>query len=142
MGDECRGPGGRHLFTFHKDGVPTTIPVFGDPTFLAKKKAMIGALGAHFSSNPAIKIVWTSVANVNSEDWSVPHNPADIAAWQAVGYTTEKLLDAADKSLTSPGPRFRTNTSPCGRWERQPRPGCERYRAQRRPGREPPGPGA
>ncbi len=24
----------------------------------------------------------------------MPHTPADIAAWQAVGYTTEKLLDA------------------------------------------------
>jgi hypothetical protein len=27
--------------------VNTTIPVFWDPTFLAKKKAMITALGAH-----------------------------------------------------------------------------------------------
>ncbi len=29
------------------DGVPTSIPVFWDPTFLAKKKAMITALGGH-----------------------------------------------------------------------------------------------
>ncbi|MBA3608992.1 MAG: beta-galactosidase [Chthoniobacterales bacterium] len=85
---------GGSFFTWDKDGVPTTIPVFWDPTFLAKKKAMIAALGAHFTVNPSIKIVWTSFANANSEDWSVPHTPADIAAWQAVGYTTEKLLDA------------------------------------------------
>lgn len=37
---------GGTFFTFDKDGVPTTIPVFWDPTFLAKKKAMIAALGA------------------------------------------------------------------------------------------------
>ena len=85
---------GGAFFTFDKDGVPTTIPVFWDPTFLAKKKAMIAALGAHFTNNPSIKIVWTSFANANSEDWSVPHTQADIAAWQAVGYTSEKLLDA------------------------------------------------
>ncbi len=85
---------GGAFFTFDKDGVPTTIPVFWDPTFLAKKKAMIAALGAHFTNNSAIKIVWTSFANANSEDWSVPHTQADIAAWQAVGYTSEKLLDA------------------------------------------------
>ncbi len=85
---------GGAFFTFDKDGVPTTIPVFWDPTFLAKKKAMIAALGAHFTNNPAIKIVWTSFANANSEDWSVPHTDTDIAAWQAVGYTSEKLLDA------------------------------------------------
>lgn len=96
---------GGTFFTFDKDGVPTTIPVFWDPTFLAKKKAMIAALGAHFTSNSAIKIVWTSFANANSEDWSVPHTPADIAAWQKVGYTTEKLLDAGrqviDASMTA-----------------------------------------
>ncbi len=85
---------GGAFFTFDKDGVPTTIPVFWDPTFLAKKKAMIAALGAHFTNHPAIKIVWTSFANANSEDWSVPHTQAEIAAWQAVGYTSEKLLEA------------------------------------------------
>lgn len=92
---------GGTLFTFDKDGVPTTIPVFWDPTFLAKKKAMIAALGAHFTSNSAIKIVWTSFANANSEDWSVPHTPADIAAWQKVGYTTEKLLDAGRQLIAA-----------------------------------------
>lgn len=85
---------GGAFFTFDKDGVPTTIPVFWDPTFLAKKKAMIAALGAHFTNNTSIKIVWTSFANASSEDWSVPHTQAEIAAWQAVGYTSEKLLDA------------------------------------------------
>ncbi|MEO7723503.1 MAG: beta-galactosidase [Chthoniobacterales bacterium] len=85
---------GGTFFTFDKDGVSTSIPVFWDPTFLAKKRAMIAALGAHFTNNPAIKIVWTSFANANSEDWSVPHTPADIANWKAAGYTSEKLLEA------------------------------------------------
>lgn len=82
------------FFTFDNDGVSTTIPVFWDPTFLAKKKAMIAALGAHFTNNSAIRIVWTSFANAKSEDWSVPHTPADVSAWLAAGYTSEKLLDA------------------------------------------------
>lgn len=90
---------GGTFFTFDKDGVPTTIPVYWDPTFLAKKKAMIAALGAHFTSNSAIKIVWTSFANANSEDWSVPHTAADISRWQEVGYTSQKLLDAGKQII-------------------------------------------
>lgn len=90
---------GGSFFTFDNDGVQTTIPVFWDPTFLAKKKAMIAALGAHFSGNAAIKIVCVSFANANSEDWSVPHTPSEVSAWQALGYTSEKLLDAGKQII-------------------------------------------
>lgn len=82
------------FFTFDDDGVPTTIPVFWDPTFLAKKKAMIIALGAHFTNNPTVKIVAASFANASSEDWSVPHTGPDVVNWFVVGYTTDKMLDA------------------------------------------------
>ena len=85
--------------TFESDGIQTTIPVFWDPTFLAKKKAMIAALGAHFASNAAIKIVSASFANASSEDWSVPHTPPDVANWLAVGYTSEKMLDAGKQII-------------------------------------------
>jgi hypothetical protein len=91
---------GGSFFTFNNDdGVQITIPVFWDPTYLAKKKAMIAALGAHFTTNTAIKIVWTSFANANSEDWSVPHTPPDVANWLAVGYTSDKLLDAGQQII-------------------------------------------
>jgi Beta-galactosidase len=90
---------GGSFFTFDDDGVQTTIPVFWDPTFLARKKAMIAALGAHFTSNTTIKIVCVSFANANSEDWSVPHTASEIAAWQALGYTSEKLLDAGKQII-------------------------------------------
>ena len=91
--------GGGTFFNFDMEGVPTTIPVFWDPTFLAKKKAMIAALGAHFTGNSAIKIVWASFANANSEDWSVPHTPTDVANWLAAGYTGEKMLDAGKQII-------------------------------------------
>lgn len=84
---------GGKFFTFDKDGVSTSIPVFWDPTFITKKKAMISALGAHFTGNPAIRVVAVSFANASSEDWSVPHTPPDISQWNQVGYTSQKLLD-------------------------------------------------
>lgn len=87
------------FYTFDDDGVPTTIPVFWDPTFLAKKKAMITALGAHFTNNPTVKIVVASFANAMSEDWSVPHTSAEVQEWFAVGYTTEKMLDAGKQII-------------------------------------------
>ncbi len=86
-------PGGS-FFHFDEDGVTTTIPVFWDPTFLAKKTAMIAALGAHFGQNSAVKVVAVNFANANSEDWSVPHTPDDIAQWTSVGYTSQKMLEA------------------------------------------------
>jgi uncharacterized repeat protein (TIGR01451 family) len=85
---------GGTFFTFLDNGVPTTIPVFWDPTFLAKKTAMITALGAHFTNNPPVTVVVASFANCCSEDWGVPHTPVDVIHWLALGYTSEKMLDA------------------------------------------------
>lgn len=88
------------FFTFTaKNGVITTIPVFWDPTFLTKKTNMIAALGAHFTSNPAVSVVVASFANATSEDWNVPHTPTDVTNWLALGYTTDKLLGAGQQII-------------------------------------------
>ncbi|MEP6995898.1 MAG: hypothetical protein ABI968_15355, partial [Acidobacteriota bacterium] len=76
-----------------------TIPVFWDPTYLAKKKAMVAAVGAHFTSNPAVTVVSSSFANATSEDWNVPHKPADVTNWLALGYTSAKMLDAGKQII-------------------------------------------
>lgn len=85
---------GGTFFSWDDSGVWTTIPVFWDPTFLAKKKAMIAALGAHYTNNPAVVIVCASFANATSDDWNVPHDTASVAAWLAAGYTSDKLIGA------------------------------------------------
>src|SRR5215831_12030683 len=63
---------GGSFFTYTNNGVSVSIPVFWDPTFLAKKTDMIAALGAHFTNNPTVKIISTSFANASYEDWYVP----------------------------------------------------------------------
>ncbi len=90
---------GGQFFTFNDNGVNTSIPVFWDPTYLAKKKAMIAALGAHFGNNPAISIVSASLANATSEDWNVPHTSDMVAEWLSLGWTTEKMLDAGKQII-------------------------------------------
>ena len=87
------------FFTFDDNGVTTSIPVFWDPTYLAKKKAMIAALGVHFANNPTVKIVTASFANATSEDWNVPHTPDLVARWLSLGYTSEKMLDAGKQII-------------------------------------------
>lgn len=82
------------FFSFTAKGLPTTIPVYWDPTFLAKKKAMIAALGAHFTNNPTVAVVVASFANATSEDWNVPHTQPDVTNWLALGYTSAKLIAA------------------------------------------------
>ena len=62
---------------------------------------MITALGARYSSNPAVKIVGASFANAKSEDWGVPQLPAEVTAWFAAGYTSAKVLDAGSQILNA-----------------------------------------
>jgi hypothetical protein len=82
------------FFTFTNNGVQTSIPVFWDPTFLAKKTAMIAALGAHFASNPTVKIVSASFANATSEDWYVPDTRSYVTQWLTLGYTSQLMINA------------------------------------------------
>src|SRR6266850_7522145 len=77
-------------------GQPLTIPVFWDPIFLAKKIALIQAVGAHFAANPNIAVVSCSFANALSVDWNIPHAPEDIANWLAAGYTTELMVNTGE----------------------------------------------
>lgn len=90
---------GGKFFTFDDNGVTTAIPVFWNGTYLKKKKNMIAAVGAHFTNNPAIVAVTASFANATSEDWNVPHTAVDVVNWFAVGYTTDKLLNAGKQII-------------------------------------------
>ena len=87
-------PDSEKFYTFHDGERLVTIAVFWDSVWLAKKAAMIAALGARYSNNPAVQIVSTSFANANSEDWAVPHEPPEVDAWFAAGYTSAKMLEA------------------------------------------------
>src|SRR5439155_11218910 len=69
--------------------------------WLAKKTAMITALGARYSSNPAVKIVGVSFANDSSDDWAVPHLSSQLTAWFAAGYTTARTLDAGRQIINA-----------------------------------------
>src|SRR5205814_8371120 len=62
---------------------------------------MITALGARYSSNPAVKIVGVSFANASSEDWGVPHLSSEVTAWFAAGYTTARMLDAGRQIINA-----------------------------------------
>jgi Beta-galactosidase len=92
---------GGSFFTFTDSHVRSSIPVFWDPTYVAKESAMIAALGAHFTNNPAVKIVTASFANATSEDWNVPHTPKYVRQWLALGYTTQKMLDAGQQVINA-----------------------------------------
>lgn len=93
---------GGSTFIYNDNVGRHTIPVFWDPTFLAKKKAMIAALGARYSGNPALKVFTTSFANASSDDWAVPHNNivdtgyalSEVLRWQNADYTSQAMIGA------------------------------------------------
>lgn len=87
------------FFTFKQGGVNMSIPVFWDPTYLAKKKAMIAALGAHFNKNPAVAIAVCSFANAVSEDWNVPHTPEYVTQWLSLGYNSEVMISTGKQMV-------------------------------------------
>jgi glycosyl hydrolase family 42 (putative beta-galactosidase) len=94
-------PPSQKFFTFNDGGISVTIAVFWDPVWLAKKTAMISAVGARYSGNSAVKIVGVSFANASSEDWGVPHLKPEVAEWFAAGYTTQKMLDAGRQIINA-----------------------------------------
>src|SRR5260370_18038681 len=57
-------------------GSTITIPVFWDSYYLAKKTAMIAAVGARYTGNSAVKIACVGIPNANSDDWNVLHTSA------------------------------------------------------------------
>ncbi len=102
---------GSNTITFFdsREARKVTIPLFWDATFLAKKKAMIAAVGARYSSNRLVKIVTASFANAQSEDWSVPDSAtvdgipprgsSPASRMLAAGYTHAKMVDAGTQIM-------------------------------------------
>ena len=93
-------PGVTYSFLDSGDNVTRCIPVFWDKNYLAKKRAMIAAAGAHLASNTTLKVVVVSYANAITEDWYVPHDGAEIDLWtnqppDGAGYTTDQMINAA-----------------------------------------------
>jgi hypothetical protein len=70
-----------------------------DQKYLAEKKAMIEAAGAHLAGQPAVQIVAAICASGRSGDWSLPHTLVDIDHWRALGYTSEKLIGACEQII-------------------------------------------
>ncbi len=93
---------GGSTFSFTDSNGQHTIPVFWDPTLLAKKNAAMAALGARYRNHPAVKIVVVSFSNATTADWNVPHSTdvnagygtSEVTRWQRAGYTTQKMIDA------------------------------------------------
>jgi hypothetical protein len=75
------------------------LVVYWDRTFVADKRAMIKAAGEHLSGNPAVRIVAAICASSHGGDWNVPHSRRDIARWQSIGYSSQKLIDLCDQTI-------------------------------------------
>jgi hypothetical protein len=97
-------PGVTYSFFDDPDQIWRLIPVFWDPTYLAKKKALIAMAGAYITANPQfssqVQVVAISYANAITEDWNVPHDGTEVDLWlqpppDGAGYTTQKMIDAA-----------------------------------------------
>jgi hypothetical protein len=78
-----------------------TIPVFWDQVFLARKMALIEAMGRRFAAHPTVRLVGVSCANAKTDDWNVPHTGADVERWRAAGYASWKLIAACKQTIAA-----------------------------------------
>jgi Beta-galactosidase len=82
------------------------LVVYWDRTFLSDKRAMIKAAGEHLSGNPAVRVVAVVGASSRGGDWNVPHTRPDMAQWQSIGYTSERLIDVVKDDIDVTGQSF------------------------------------
>lgn len=97
-------------FSFISDGVTQSIPVFWDPIFLENKKNLIRELGARYSANKQIVSIHAHCMNSNTDDWFVPATTTDINNLLALGYTTEKAIDACKQIIDTTMEAFPNQT--------------------------------
>jgi hypothetical protein len=65
---------GGKFITYYADNAHTTtatIPVFWEPTLLARHGLLAAAVGAHLASHPVIKGSLVAYANANTNDWNL-----------------------------------------------------------------------
>ncbi|MEK7635989.1 MAG: hypothetical protein AAB405_02780 [Patescibacteria group bacterium] len=90
-------------------GQTVNVPVFWDPLFLEKKKALTMEAGKKFASHPSIAIIGVSCANTNSDDWNMRGKTKEEKdQWLALGYTAEKLINACKELIDATMTAFPT----------------------------------
>ena len=62
---------GGKFFSYKDSSSTVTIPVFWEPTLLAKHALLAQAVADHLAGHPLVKIVFVPYANANSNDWNL-----------------------------------------------------------------------
>jgi Beta-galactosidase len=75
------------------------LVVYWDRTYMADKRAMTKAVGEHLSGNPALRVVAVICASAHGGDWFVPHSRRDLDRWSAIGYGSDRLIDACKETI-------------------------------------------
>lgn len=68
---DADGYAGGKYFTYIDNGDTITIPVFWEPTLLARHAAVAQALANHLSGHPLVKAVLVPYCNSSSDDWDI-----------------------------------------------------------------------
>lgn len=96
---------GSNVFKFKEGNNTITLPLFWYQPYLDQKKALIAAIGAHFSGNSTIKAVAVQYVDATGVDFHLPEStvvdglqPAgstEVSRLLAAGYTHAKMVDTA-----------------------------------------------
>jgi hypothetical protein len=98
-------------------GQAMTMAVPWDPVFLQEKIRFIQAAGVKYSNNSNIKVVGEAAANSSTDDWHIPHTSADIQNWNAIGYTSQKLINVCELIIDTTMAAFPKQAMSMAFWE-------------------------
>ena len=96
---------------FHTtEGGARTIAVPWDPTFLARWKRFVKAMGERYAGNPAVTLVHLGGPSASGSEMHLPKTAADKEHWKRIGYSKARLAGAWREVIDAYAAAFPTQT--------------------------------
>lgn len=85
---------GAQMFTYLFFEETRQMPIPWDSVYQSRWLQFVAALGDRYSNEDTISLVYATNSSLNGFEMQLPRSPADIANWQAAGYSDELYADS------------------------------------------------
>ncbi|MFI4898842.1 MAG: beta-galactosidase [Phycisphaerales bacterium JB059] len=85
---------GAEMFQYEFNGMTQSIPIPWDEVYLDKWHGLVDAVGAAYTDEDAISLVYITHSSANGFEMQLPFSPFDQINWTQAGYTADLLVDA------------------------------------------------
>ena len=90
---------GVQMFSFDFFGDTRQMPIPWDSTYQQRWTEFVSNLGARYSEEDAISLVYATNSSLNGFEMQLPRSPTDVANWQAAGYTDALYAESWNNAI-------------------------------------------